>query len=138
MLKGNLLPLTNMIAVNDMWPQIETLLHRVADEKVTVEDIYHFVAEGRWLLWICEVPNDMSLTSVIVTEFIEYPQVTNLRIIFLSGDDEDWAYGIRTFEDFARINKCHSLEVLGRKGWERVLRESGYKLNYITLSKRIL
>ena len=138
MLRGNLLPLTNMIAVDEMWPQIEDLLDRVADERVLVEDIYQFVSEGRWMLWVCEVPDTFVLTTVIITEFIEYPQVTNLRIIFLSGDDEDWAYGIHVFEDFARVNKCHSLEVLGRKGWERVLREQGYKLNYITLSKRIL
>lgn len=138
MSRGTLSPLTNMIAVDEMWPQIEVLLDRVADEKVSTEDIYRFVAEGRWMLWVGEVPDTFVLTAVIITEFIEYPQVTNLRIIFLSGDDEDWAYGIQVFEDFARVNKCHSLEVLGRKGWERVLRDQGYKLNFITLSKRIL
>jgi hypothetical protein len=138
MLSGNLHPVTNMYAVEEMWPQIEPLLDRVADEKVTLEDIYRFVMEGRWMLWVIENPDSFILTTVIITEFIEYPQVTNLRIIFLSGDDEDWAYGIHVLEDFARVNKCHTLEVLGRKGWERVLRGRGYKLNYITLGKRIL
>src|SRR5210317_1283524 len=116
MLSGNLHPVTNMCAVEEMWPQIEPLLDRVADEKVTLEDIYRFVMEGRWMLWVIEKPDSFILTTVIITEFIEYPQVNNLRIIFLSGDDEDWAYGIHVLEDFARVNKCHTLEVLGRKG----------------------
>jgi|TARA_R110000796_G_scaffold2884_1_gene11147 hypothetical protein len=114
------------------------MLTRVADEKVTVSDIYQFVMDGTWMLWVCQIPDTKEITSVLVTEFIHYPQVCNLRVVFLSGDDEDWAYGIKVFEDFARINDCSEVEILGRKGWERVLRDQGFKLNHITLSKRIL
>lgn len=138
MLRGNLLPLTSASAIDNLWPDIADKLGRVADEKVHVQDVYDFVMDGTWMLWVCQVPESSEITTVIVTEFIHYPQVTNLRIVFLSGDDEDWAYGIHVFEDFARINQCHDIEVLGRKGWERVLRDRGYKLNHITLSKRII
>ena len=137
MLRGNLLPLCETGAIHDLWPTIEPMLTRVADEKVTVSDIYDFVMDGTWMLWVCQIPDTEEITSVIVTEFIRYPQVCNLRVIFLSGDDEDWAYGMTVFEDFARINTCHEVEVLGRKGWERVLKDQGFKLNHITLSKRI-
>ena len=138
MLRGNLLPLCEAGAIDRLWPTIEHMLTRVADEKVTVSDIYQFVMDGTWMLWVCQIPDTKEITSVLVTEFIHYPQVTNLRVVFLSGDDEDWAYGIKVFEDFARINDCSEVEILGRKGWERVLRDQGFKLNHITLSKRIL
>jgi hypothetical protein len=138
MLRGSLLPINRTDAIDALWPSIEEKLERVADDKVHVSDIYDFVIDGVWMLWACQVPETSEITSVVVTEFINYPQVTNLRVIFLSGDDEDWAYGMSVFEDFARINKCHDVEVLGRKGWERVLKDRGFKLNHITLSKRIL
>lgn len=137
MLRGNALPLLETGAINNLWPTIENLLTRVTDEKVGVSDVYDFVIDGRWMLWVCQIPDTLEITSVLVTEFIHYPQVCNLRVVFLSGDDEDWAYGIAVFEDFARINGCHEVEILGRKGWERVLRDKGFSLNHITLSKRI-
>ena len=137
MLRGNLLPLAEPKAIDALWPEISPLLERVADYRVTVDDIYDFVMDKNWMLWVCQVPDALEVTSVVITEFIEYPQVTNLRVIFLSGDDEDWACGMGVFEDFARINQCHDVEVLGRKGWERVLKSRGFKLNFITLSKRM-
>ena len=137
MLRGNLLPLCETGAIDNLWPTIEHMLTRVTDEKVGVSDVYDFVIDGRWMLWVCQIPDTLEITSVLVTEFIHYPQVCNLRVVFLSGDDEDWAYGIAVFEDFARINGCHEVEILGRKGWERVLRDKGFSLNHITLSKRI-
>lgn len=137
MLRGNLLPLCETGAIDNLWPTIEHMLERVTDEKVGVSDVYDFVIDGRWMLWVCQIPDTLEITSVLVTEFIHYPQVCNLRVVFLSGDDEDWAYGIAVFEDFARINGCHEVEILGRKGWERVLRDKGFSLNHITLSKRI-
>lgn len=137
MLRGNLLPLCETGAIDNLWPTIEHMLERVTDEKVGVSDVYDFVIDGRWILWVCQIPDTLEITSVLVTEFIHYPQVCNLRVVFLSGDDEDWAYGIAVFEDFARINGCHEVEILGRKGWERVLRDKGFSLNHITLSKRI-
>jgi hypothetical protein len=137
MLKGKLLPVLNTTAIDNLWSFIEPMLDDVADEKVHVNDIYNFVLDGTWVLWVCQIPDTHEITSVVVTEFIHYPQVCNLRVIFLSGNDEDWAFGMSVFEDFARINHCHDVEVLGRKGWERVLKKRGFKLNHITLSKRI-
>ena len=137
MLRGNLLPLCETGAIDNLWPTIEHMLTRVTDEKVGVSDVYDFVMDGTWMLWVCQIPDTLEITSVLVTEFIHYPQVCNLRVVLLSGDDEDWAYGISVFENFARINGCHEVEILGRKGWERVLRDKGFSLNHITLSKRI-
>ena len=137
MLRGNLLPLCETGAIDNLWPTIEHMLTRVTDEKVGVSDVYDFVMDGTWMLWVCQIPDTLEITSVLVTEFVHYPRVCNLKVIFLSGDDEDWSYGIAVFENFARINGCHEVEISGRKGWERVLKDQGFRLNHITLSKRI-
>lgn len=136
-LRGRLLPVFDLDAINAHWSSIEGLLNRVVDDKVSLDDIHHLVCEGEWVLWLCIVPDTREITTVVVTTFIQYPKVKNLRIVLLSGDDEDWAFGIEVFEDFARNNLCHSVEILGRKGWERALKSSGYEFQNITLSKRI-
>lgn len=136
-LRGRLLPVFDIAAIDEHWPNIEGLLNRIVDESVGLTDIYKLIASGEWVLWLCMVPESREITTVVVTTFIQYPQVKNLRIIFLSGDDEDWAHGIGVFEDFARNNLCHAIEILGRKGWERTLRDSGYEFQNITLRKRI-
>jgi hypothetical protein len=136
-LRGKLLPVFNTEAIDQCWSNIEGLLERIVDEKVGLQDIYKLISTGEWVLWLCQVPDTEEITSVVITTFIAYPRVKNLRIIFLSGDDEDWSYGIEVFEDFARINKCHDVEILGRKGWERTLRDRGYEFQNVTLRKRI-
>jgi len=138
MLVGESYPLVHPRAINNRWPEIAPLLERVADPKVTLDDIYTFCMDGTWVLWVRQDPETSQVTDVAVTEFIEYPQVHNLRVIFLSGNDQDWSSGIDIFEKYAGINQCHAIEVHGRKGWERVLKNRGFGLDHITLSKRIL
>lgn len=137
MLNGESFPLVSTKAIDALWPTIDMLFSRVVNDKVHMEDIYNFCLDGTWLLWLHQVPETGEITSAAITEFIEYPQVTNLRVVLLSGDDGDWLSGMSIFERFARINQCAYVEIHGRKGWERVLKNGGYNLSHITLSKRI-
>ena len=125
-------PILELNTVYNLWPKISPLLERLVDEKVSLDDIYDLIMDRRWLLWL-----NNELSAVIVTEFIYYPQVTNLRIVLLAGDDVDWAEGIHVFEDFARINQCHSVEISGRQGWQRVLKDQDYRLSHVNLSKPV-
>jgi len=138
MLNGESFPLVSTKAIDTLWPTLEIFLSRVADNKVHTEDIYNLCMDGVWLLWVHQVPDTGDITSVAVTEFIEYPQTTNLKVLFLSGDGGDWLSGMSICERFARINQCESIEIHGRKGWERVLKTGGYSMSHITLNKRIL
>jgi hypothetical protein len=138
MLNGDIFPLVSVKAIDVLWPTIKILLSRVSDNKVHTDDIYDLCMDGHWLLWVRQAPNTSEITAAAITEFIEYPQVTNLKILFLSGDDGDWLSEVSIFEHFARINQCASVEIHGRRGWERVLKNGGYELSHITLSKRIL
>lgn len=136
-MRGRVLPIFDIDAIDTHWPAIEGLLDRIVDEKVGLTDIYRLVTSGEWVLWLGVIPATREITFFVITSFVQYPQVKNLRIIFLAGDDEDWSNGIEVLEDFARNNLCHAVEVTGRKGWERTLKDSGYEFQNITLSKRI-
>jgi hypothetical protein len=136
-LRGRLSPVYNIDAINHHWSNIEGILDRLVDEKLNKDDIYNLVSSGEWVLWIAMIPETKEITTTVITSFIYYPQITNLRIVLLSGDNEDWSMGIEILEDFARANQCHDVEILGRKGWERTLKDRGYEFQNVTLSKRI-
>lgn len=133
---GNLSQMLNVDAIDNRWSDISKLLECLEDDRVNIDNIYDKIVDGEWHLWVA-VNSDDSIYSVAVTTFIHYPLVTNLRIVFLAGEFEKWAEIIRIFEQFALINDCHEVEIKGRKGWERVLRDRGYELKSVTLRKRI-
>ena len=135
-LRGRLQPVFHIQAINEHWEDIRVHLEAVADNKCTVKDMYESVSNGRWLLWVSEI-DDSKPPFMVITQFVEYPSSTSLRIVFLAGGDEDWGTGIKILEDFAKTNKCREIEIIGRRGWERVLKPSGYGLQNIILSKEI-
>lgn len=134
---GNLSQVISTRAIDNHWSVISTYLTRLVDEKCTLEDMYTNVVEGYWHLWVATDYDTNEIYAVAITAFVDYPQCTNLRMIFVSGDGENWPIALKVFEHFALVNGCHDVEIKGRKGWERVLRDRGYELKSVTLRKRI-
>lgn len=134
---GNLSLMISIQAIDKNWSDITNYLERLVDEKCSLEDMYNKITDGDWHLWVATDYDSNEIYAVAITAFIEYPRSTNLRMIFVSGDGENWPIALKVFEHFALVNDCHEVEVLGRKGWERVLRDRGYELKSVTLRKRI-
>lgn len=134
---GNLSLMISIQAIDKNWSDITKFLERLVDEKCSLEDMYNKITDGDWHLWVATDYDTNMIYAVAITAFIEYPRSTNLRMIFVSGDGENWPIALKVFEHFALVNDCHEVEVLGRKGWERVLRDRGYELKSVTLRKRI-
>ena len=40
-------------------------------------------------------------------------------------------------EGYARLNGCQTLQIMGRKGWARVMREHGFELADQTIAKEL-
>jgi len=133
---GNLSQMISVDAIDNRWSDISKLLACLEDDRVNIDNIYDKIVDGDWHLWVA-FNDDKTIYSVAITCFVYYPLVTNVRVVFLAGEHEDWADIIRIFEEFAKINDCHEVEIKGRKGWERVLRDRGYELKSVTLMKRI-
>lgn len=133
---GNLSHMISVNAIDNRWSEISNLLACLVDERLNLKNIYDKIVSGEWHLWVA-FDDDQTIYSVAVTCFVYYPLVTNVRVVLLSGEHEKWADIIRIFEEFAKINDCHSVEIKGRKGWERVLRKRGYESKSVTLRKRI-
>ena len=73
--------------------------------------------------------------SAIVTEVVDYPQKIVCRIWLAGGDMEELIEAEKDICIWARERGCDSMEIIGRKGWERQLRD--YKPTATVLVKDI-
>lgn len=72
-----------------------------------------------------------------VTEVINYPQRRTV-VVLLAGGDLDAILGEGSeLEQFAEIVGATAIEIVGRKGWARVLRDRGYAERAVYLIKEL-
>lgn len=101
------------------------------DSLLKLADIEAQLARGEAVLW----PGQK---CAIVSEFVTYPSGERASQVMSAGGDLDEIMSmVPGMEAFARLNGCKVSTVTGRKGWERVLKGSGYQFYYITLRKEL-
>ncbi len=61
--------------------------------------------------------------SAIVVEIVDYPQRATCRIWLAGGDMEELIEAEKNVCDWAKELGCDSMEIIGRKGWERQLKD---------------
>jgi hypothetical protein len=73
-----------------------------------------------------------------VFRIVLYPRKRMLRI-WLAGGDMESSIGniLEAAEYHAAKNECDGIEVLGRRGWERVLKPHGYEHKRVMLIKEL-
>lgn len=125
--------LTNLTFIDGNWKNISKVLEPSTDEKVTTDDIYANLMDNSWNLWMTD---EGDTDGYAVTSFIHYPRVITLRVIFLASlKTHNWEKLILSLENFATLNGCHSVEIIGRPGWKKAL--PSYEQTSITLRKKL-
>lgn len=61
--------------------------------------------------------------SVIVTEVVDYPQKAVCRIWLAGGEMDELVEAEKSIVEWARSHGCSGMEIIGRKGWERQLKD---------------
>lgn len=125
-------PILNLEWIRDNWDGIGSLLQAATDDRCTLEDIYSNLWTGEYTLWCARSDVD---EVYAITSFIHYPTATDLRVIFTAGSSPSWPPLIEQLEEFARANDCDAVEVMGRKGWAKVL--PTYEFSHITIRKKL-
>ena len=76
-------------------------------------------------LWISWNNTDKLVEAAFVTEVCDYPQMRTMRWVLAGGNNlEEWLSPLtEKVENWAKRNKCQRLEIVGRKGWTKVLRD---------------
>lgn len=104
-------------------PHVESALDHSVGE-MTSFDIALLAMIEKAHIWLTVDQND-SIASVIVTRFIEETRRKSMLIQTCGGSVEGWDAWTahhNTLVKFARNNKCSSIQIWGRKGWQRRLR----------------
>lgn len=113
------------------WDCAAPLIQRAVDLQDThsLEDVKEAVDAGRAQLWC-------GTHSALVTEIIVYPRKKVCRIWMAGGllwelkDDM-----LPAVEGWAKSKGCDAVEIIGRKGWQRVLDD--YRQPHVRLVKEI-
>ena len=94
-----------------------------------IDDVKTALDEGAAQLWCGK-------QSCVVTEIVDYPKAQACRIWLAAGDKgELLGHMLADIEKWARNQGCSKMEVVGRKGWLRVL--NGYDQQHIALEKKL-
>lgn len=104
-------------------PHVESALGHSVGE-MTSFDIALLAMIEKAHIWLTVDQND-SIASVIVTRFIEQTRRKTMLIQTCGGSVEEWdAWTAHhdTLIKFAQDNRCSSIQIWGRKGWQRRLR----------------
>lgn len=98
-------------------------------------DLYVELCNGQQQLWVCF--DDDGIHGAATTRLVNYPQRRVLSGHFCGGTRmHEWkAPLLGLLERFARDHDCDGMEMLGRRGWERVLDSFGWKPSHVTFEK---
>lgn len=85
-----------------------------AGQSHTADDVWQAIENKRAAFFPLE-------KSAIVCEIVDYPQRATCRIWLAGGDMQELVEAEKNICEWAKTLGCTSMEIIGRKGWERVL-----------------
>ena len=92
----------------------------------SIEDVYLACAVGEAQLHPLE-------KSCIITEVVDYPSLTVCRIWLAGGDLDELVEAEKSIAVWAKAQGCDAMEINGRKGWQRQLKD--YTATSVVLTK---
>ena len=92
----------------------------------SIEDVWQSVATEKAQLHALE-------KSVIITEVVDYPQMAVCRIWLAGGNLEELMRAEKSISVWAKSHGCDAMEINGRIGWKRQLKD--YTATSVVLTK---
>jgi hypothetical protein len=110
---------------NDAAPLLEKAQRRVAD-KMDLDDVLNDIRGGSLQLWMVVVNG--VLMAAMTTRIVSYPKKKNLLINLIGGYEMDrWMpSALDALKEMAKINGLSGIEGYGRKGWEKILKNTSF------------
>ena len=121
-----------------IWKQIEPLLLKTLEIDgfaYMPKDIFDSILKKIMQLWISWNGKTNVVEAAIVTEIIDYPRLRSCRYFLAGGTNmKVWFNSMKEqIEQWAIQNNCQRIELVGRKGWVKWLKD--YKQKHIILMK---
>ncbi len=122
--------------IDSIWHEVEPLIKKTSDDLLNEKDIYSFLKDETYTLWIISDENNKIVTAITMT-ILKYPRDYACKIVTCGGDRmKEWLDDfLEKLELIAKERGCSYIDIDGRCGWSKVLK--GFHVDYITLRKKI-
>lgn len=92
-----------------------------------------------WIVWDKEKKTTKDkYYGVVITEVVKRKLRKSCNIFVVTGKHrQKWQHLISVLEDFALEQECNNMELIARKGWERIMEQFNYKKTHVVLEKSI-
>jgi hypothetical protein len=109
----------------DAAPLLEKAQRRVAD-KMDLDDVLNDIRDGSLHLWVVVVNG--VLMAAMTTYIVTYPKKRNLLVNLIGGYEMSrWMpAAIVELKEMAKLNGLSGIEGYGRKGWEKILKDTSF------------
>ena len=105
-------------------------------EEMSLEDIKLYLDTGQMQLFVANTEKE--IVGLVTTEVVDYPRHSSLNIAHCAGDCfENWVEFEPLLQSHAKRNKCKTMELDGRRGWEKKLSPLDYQFKSIKLHKEV-
>ena len=120
--------LLNPQEVLKLWPQISSDIEKALEHSVNELSVFELCQKalsGHIHIWLTLDSNNR-IVCTTTTRIFTYSSHKSLQIITCTGSSRKWEEFFqqhKTVEDFAKQNGCSSIQIWGRKGWQRQLKK---------------
>lgn len=103
-------------------------------ERYSIQSLIELIARGEFQLWVI---GDEHIRGVVLTELFFAPSGKKVASIRAATGDaaEGWLHLLPELEAWAKVEGCHCIEAIARKGWARRL--TAYKMTHVVLEKEL-
>jgi len=108
------------------WARCKPFIEKAVkyQDSYTIDDIEDKIRSGIFHLW-------PGKRSAYITEFVLYPQVKALNLLFCGGNYKELEQMLPSIEAFAKAAGIKRLYGGGRKGWIRKIKHLGFETEYL-------
>ena len=108
------------------WARCKPFIEKAVkyQDSYTINDIEDKIRSGIFHLW-------PGKRSAYITEFVLYPQVKALNLLFCGGNYKELEQMLPSIEAFAKAAGIKRLYGGGRKGWIRKIKHLGFETEYL-------
>jgi hypothetical protein len=117
-----------MNAIVQEWKRCRPFIEAALEYAPThaIEDVELGIGNGLYVFWPAS-------KSAAITEIHVFPRAKHMHIFLAGGDLDELRGMVPTWQSWARFNGCSKVTLCGRRGWERALKQQGWKADHICL-----
>lgn len=126
--------------VAKFWPDAEPYIRKgceYADGKMEPCDVLVDALSGKMQLWL--VYNERhKICGAFATQVLDYHRQRRVIVAALGADNmDDVLNGFDTLREWAEKNKADGIEIIGRKGWLKVLDKLGFEPTHVLMRTKL-